>query len=319
MRDLSLRYKSCSRPDPKEGDQHGRETMEQIAIIGLGLMGASLGLGLKASGFGGRVVGYARRGETREFAKAHEMVDDVVESPIDAAKHSDLVVVCVPIVSIEGVIRDMLPGIKPGCILTDVGSTKAHLANRITSIVSEHHAFFIGSHPIAGSERHGVEAAVPDLYHLAKVVVTPPPEDQGRFPVDKLCRFWKGLGAEIIVMTPEQHDLILARTSHLPHMISATLASTVGRGPDGEEMARFCGAGVRDATRIAEGSPAIWIDILCTNRQNVLSELRAFHSILEQLIGIVSGQEDEVIESFLKQAQERRKQLVAEVEKKRDE
>jgi len=288
--------------------------MEQIAIIGLGLMGASLGLGLKASGFGGRVVGFARRDETRDFAMAHGMVDLAVDTPLAAAQNSDLIVVCVPIVSIEGVIRDMLPGVKPGCLLTDVGSTKAHLANALTNIVVEHQAFFIGSHPIAGSERQGVEAAVQDLYHLARVVVTPPSEDHGQFPVDQLCQFWKGLGAKVIVMTPEQHDLILARTSHLPHMIAATLASTVGRGSDGKDMARFCGTGMKDATRIAEGSPAVWLDILRTNRQNVLSELRAFHDILEQVINIVSGHEDDAVESFLKQAQKRRKQLVVSVE-----
>jgi cyclohexadieny/prephenate dehydrogenase len=283
--------------------------MNRVAILGLGLMGGSLGLALKARGFRGRLSGYARRRETREQALQMRAVDEVFEKPEDAVRDADFAILCVPILSIPDLAAACRGALKPGAVLTDVGSTKAELVAKIGGLLKGTPAIYVGSHPIAGSEQQGLEAAKADLYEGAVVVVTPAPGQDERI-VSQVKDFWKGLGAVVRTMAPDEHDRVMARTSHLPHLVSAALAAAVGRDGGLDELGRFCGSGFRDTTRIAEGSSAVWHDIIASNRGSVAAELRAFESELKRLADTIDGGDFGALKTFLEEGRARRRALM---------
>ena len=277
--------------------------MKHVAILGLGLMGGSLGLALKRRGLADCVSAYARRAETRARALDHGMVDEAFDDPEAAVRDADLTVVCVPILATVDLIRRCRAGLKPGAIVTDVGSTKVAVAQEAEEAVAGTGTTFIGSHPIAGSEQQGIESAREVLYDNAWVVVTPRDAGADAAETERLADFWRSVGGRTQILAAARHDEVLARTSHLPHMVAVSLAATVGRGDDVTHLAHFCGTGFRDTTRIAGGSPEVWLDILRTNRQNVVQELTAFRNVLDELIRQLQGDEFKAVEMFLKQTQ----------------
>ncbi|MBU0678546.1 MAG: prephenate dehydrogenase [Verrucomicrobia bacterium] len=283
--------------------------MERVAILGLGLMGSSLGLALKKRGFTGTVAGYARRAETRKLALEQGVADEVFESPADAVASADIVVLCLPILRIEDLLRNCLPGLKDGAIITDVGSTKQQLAVDLSRIVSETSATFIGSHPIAGSEKTGLESGDPDLYERAVVVITPP-ENTDEKDLSGLKNLWRSVGSMVVVMTPEKHDRVMSKTSHLPHMAATALAATVGRHGDAEFTGPFCGTGFKDTTRIADGSPDVWVDIAASNTEYLLEDVRAFRKEIEILENLLERRDMEAIRDYLTMARDRRRALM---------
>jgi prephenate dehydrogenase len=284
--------------------------MNQIAILGLGLMGGSLGLALKNSkSFRGKVRGYARRSETRERALKSNVVDEVFEDPAKAVEDADMVVLCVPILAIPELVKKCKSGLKKGCLVTDVGSTKAELVGWLEPLLKGTGAVFVGSHPLAGSERQGLAAAQANLYEKAVVLVTPSDGKDGP-AIESLKKFWKNLGATVKVMSPDEHDRIVARTSHLPHIAAALVSATVGRDGDLRRIGTYCGPGFRDTTRIAEGSPEVWHDIIQSNRKRLAGELAEFKSGLERVSSMVErGAFDQLLQ-FLKDGRLKRKQLV---------
>lgn len=270
--------------------------METIAIIGLGLMGSSLGLALKKRGSSLRIQAYARRAETRDCALALGAADAVFETPAQAAAGADLVVICVPIWSIASLAKELIPALKPGAVVTDVGSTKTELVALMDALFSDIDASFIGSHPIAGSEKTGVKAGNPDLYEgrMTVVCVSDGPAATAKEHVSNL---WKSVGSEVVEMSAAEHDATLATTSHLPHMVAAALARSVG-----VEKADFCGTGFRDTTRVASGSADMWVDIIDTNRAPLEAELDRFHEELQGLITILRSGNQADIRRWLEEA-----------------
>ena len=265
------------------GGKKKKPLFGRVAIIGLGLMGASLGLALKRGGLAARVIGYARRPETRQKALAGGVVDMACDR-IEAAAHgAEVIVICAPV----SIIPEMMKAVAasapaPGAVVTDVGSVKARIAAEGARIFRGGRADFIGSHPIAGSEQHGLENARADLYRGAAVILTPTAKTSGRtFKTARL--FWEALGAETVMARPREHDRIIARTSHLPHAVAALLAACVARARPGL-YGKFCGGGFRDTTRIAEGEPGLWLDILGENRRFLKTELERFRKELENLL-----------------------------------
>jgi prephenate dehydrogenase len=284
--------------------------MQHIAIIGLGLMGGSLGLALRARGFTGRITGSTRSDERRALAKKRGAVDDAFSSPSAAANGADLLVFCAPILSIPELVRAAAPCIKKGAILTDVGSTKAFLVKEVSPLAAKAGAVFVGSHPIAGSEQQGIASAREDLYDGAVVVVTPTAET----PADKLAEteaLWTRVGGVVQRLDADEHDRIMAATSHFPHLAAVLVAMTTGRRGRAEKMSPFCGPGIRDTTRIAEGSPEVWGDILATNRERVLEELQSFKRETDGLIDLLSRNDFKALEAFLEQGRSVRRSLIA--------
>lgn len=279
----------------------------QVAVVGLGLMGGSLGLALKRRGVAGRICGYARRPETRSLALEWEAADQVFDRPEAAVAGSDLVVFCTPVGTIPELAQACLPAYVPGAVVTDVGSTKAELVKKMGLLFQDRQVYFIGSHPIAGSELQGLESARANLYEDAVVVVT---RAAGTHPaaLAKVQTFWQALGARVRTTSPEEHDRLLARTSHVPHLIAAVLASSVGRNPT-EPVRDFCGTGFLDTTRIAEGSPDLWRDIIHSNRAAIRDELKAFQKEMDMLVKLMKKGDCEDVRCFLEESRSRRRRL----------
>lgn len=273
-------------------------------------MGGSLGLALKShKGAGYKVCGYARRPETRKLALKLNAIDEVFDDPAAAVEDADLVVLCVPILAIPDLVAKCKGSLTRGCLVTDVGSTKAQLVERIEPLLKGTGAVFVGSHPLAGSEQQGLEAAHANLYEQAVVVVTPPDGKNGP-AVESLTKFWENLGATVKVMTPAEHDGVVARTSHLPHIAAALVSATVGRDGDLRQIGTYCGPGFRDTTRIAEGSPEVWHDIIQSNRECLAGELAEFRSALERVSSMVEKGDFDQLLKFLETGRSKRKQLM---------
>lgn len=279
----------------------------RIAIIGLGLMGGSLGLALKQKGLARVVAGFARRAETRELALELEIADQVFERAQDAVQDADLIVFCTSVGSIPELVDACRAQLAEGAVLTDVGSCKAEIVRRVEALFPRGAVPFIGSHPIAGSERQGLGAATATLYQDALVALTPTrrtaPEAQAQ-----VTRLWQGVEARVQIISPQAHDRLLAKTSHVPHLMAALLAACVGR-TQAERVGPFCGSGFFDTTRIAEGDPRLWRDIIGANRREVREELRSFSKQLEHLLDILKSGDQEVIEQFLQTSRLRRRAL----------
>jgi len=282
---------------------------KKIAIIGLGLMGASLGLALKKGGIAGEVAGFARKAGTRKKALSKKIVDAVYDRIEPAVAGADLVVVCAPVGAIPAIIKKCNPALPRNAALTDVGSAKSGIAISAGKIFAGERTRFVGSHPIAGSERHGLEAARPDLYRGAVVAVTPV-KRTSRAALQKVVKFWRSLGSSVIIVSPQEHDRIIARTSHLPHLIAALLSACVGRERT-PEYGRFCGPGFRDATRIAEGDPRLWRDILADTAPLLAQELKFFSGELRKIIATLHKGNPRAIEKYLNKGRNSRRKLLA--------
>lgn len=281
--------------------------MNRVAILGVGLMGGSLGLALKARGFRGVVSAHARRPETREQALKRGAVDEAHANPEDAVRDADLAVLCVPILAMAGLAERCRPGLRADAVVTDVGSTKSEVGARVREALAGCGAAYVGSHPIAGSEQEGLEAARADLYEGAVVVVTD--DGASRAAVGRVVDFWAGLGAAVRVMSAAEHDRVMARTSHLPHVAAALVAYTAGRDGGLDRLGEFCGAGFRDTTRIAAGSPGVWHDILRTNQEAVGEELAALARATDALLRRVKAGDFDCVREFLDESRRRRMAL----------
>ena len=277
-----------------------------ISIVGLGLMGASLALALRKRGYAGRLVAYARKEETRREALARGIVDEAFDDPDAAVQAATLVVLCAPIRSCAELAADIAPVLKPGTLVTDVGSTKGWICRQMAGILPP--GVFVGSHPIAGSEKQGLQAASADLYENALTVVAGH-LDVPEAAAARVADLWQSAGARTCRMDPEDHDRLLARTSHLSHVAAAALAKAIGRD-SAEQVGAFCGTGFYDSTRVASGSIEMWNDILMTNAPAVAEELRAFKSEVERVYDDLQAGRFGAVAQFLECARTARAELL---------
>lgn len=239
---------------------------ERAAIIGIGLIGGSFALAARAAGVVGEVVGVARRERTLLEALRLGAADHTGFDPAEAVRDADLVLIATPVAAIPDLLARIAPTLPAGCVVTDVGSTK-RVVMAAASVLPEH-VDFIGGHPMAGSERAGVNAAQVRLFHGKTWLLTPGaarPE-----AVARLRAALEAIGARVVTVDAAEHDRIVARTSHLPHVIAAALCTALGECC---EESDFIGAGLLDTTRIAAGSSEVWREILLTNRDEVLAAL----------------------------------------------
>ena len=290
--------------------------MKRVGIVGLGLMGASLGMALKRRGMADAVWGSARRAETRQLAVERGVVDRAFERPEEAVSGAELAVFCLPVLAIPETVARCRPFLSGDCIVTDVGSTKAQLANAVSSSLRGSGIRFVGSHPIAGSEQTGLAAARADLYAGATTVVTPL-ADADEVAVRRVCALWEGVGSRVLRMGPEEHDRLIARTSHLPHLVAAMLVQAVVRTA-GDELSPMCGSGFRDTTRIAAGSEDVWHDIVKSNRRFVAGELDEFAHVLDRVRAMLARDDFEALKAFLAESREKRGSLELRGERQED-
>jgi len=281
--------------------------VQTLCILGLGLMGGSLGLAARNAGVASRVKGYARRPESLQVALEMGAIDEACENAVDAARNADFVVLCVPVLSMAGLLENCKPVLGTGCVVTDVGSTKAEIVACAESILADSPASFVGSHPMAGSEQAGLHAARSDLYKDAVVIVTSS-ERSDPNSVKEIKRFWNTLGSNVSMMKPAEHDEIIAKTSHLPHLIASVLVHVVLER-DANVRRSLCARGFRDTTRVAAGSEEMWHDIVQTNSNAVITEMRAMIRKLDQLVSWMDVGDYRRIRGFLAKSRELRESL----------
>ena len=277
----------------------------KITIVGVGLLGGSIGLAARKFGVAGEIAGFARREKTIAECEKFGATDYAATDLAAAVSNADLVILCTPLAQMRPLAEQLLPALKRGAIVTDVGSVKAGVVRELESLIAKAGAHFVGSHPMAGGEKTGVAAARADLFENAICVLTPTKKSNAN-AVRKLERFWKSLGGHVVELPPEQHDLFVGRTSHLPHVIAATLANLVLDPAQPRGQAQLCANGFRDTTRIASGSPEMWRDITLANRKHIAASLSAFISELQKFQTILKSSDPNAVEKFFETAKRRR-------------
>jgi prephenate dehydrogenase len=252
---------------------------EKITVLGVGLIGASFALGMKQKGLCRHISGFGRNRENLEKAKARGIIDSFETAPDNACLGSDLILLSTPVGSFIDLAKSSSSSFKKGAIVTDTGSVKGGLVAELEKIMPPG-VHFIGGHPIAGSDKSGIESAGGGLFLNAKCILTPTRCSNGA-ALKKVSDLWAALGAKVVTMEPAEHDRIYAAVSHLPHVISYSLVNAIaGIDPSYFE---FSGRGFRDMTRIAGSSPELWRDICMLNRENLIEMIAVFRQNLDSL------------------------------------
>ena len=279
---------------------------QQITILGPGLLGASLAMAAKAEGLAMRVHTWSRRAETRKQSLEADWCDAVFDSPEAAVQGSELVVICTPVETIVPLLVKIAGHLKPTTLITDVGSTKAKICKEAACALTSDGPVFIGSHPMAGSERTGMANARVDLFQDACCMITPL-HDTPEKAVEQLSAFWEALQMRLTTVSPAQHDEIVAHVSHLPHLLASSLCSYLGHKD--AAWANCAGPGLRDNTRIAAGDPYLWQQILQQNRQEILRAIAGFENELDQFKNALLSEDTQAITQKLTQGKHYRDQL----------
>ena len=280
---------------------------DKVALIGIGLIGGSIALAARRAGLAREIVAATRRAETAAIASRLELVDHCGTDLAAACRDADLVIVCTPVGACGEAARAIAPSLKPGCIVSDVGSVKQAVIEAMQPHLPAH-VHFVPAHPVAGTENSGPEAGFAELFDGRWTILTPLPGGDAA-AVDRLERFWKGLGSNTERLDAADHDRILAITSHLPHLIAYTIVGTADdlAGHLKSEVLRFAAGGFRDFTRIAASDPTMWRDIFLANREAVLEVLARFQEDLFYLQRAIRwGEGDKLFDLFTRTREIRR-------------
>jgi cyclohexadieny/prephenate dehydrogenase len=272
---------------------------DRIALIGFGLIGGSIARAARAQGLAKEIVTTARSAKTRARVTELGIVDRVVETNVEAAHGADLVILCIPVGACGPVAAEIADHLKPGAIVSDVGSVKAAVVKDMAPHLPAG-AHFVPAHPVAGTENSGPDSGFAELFINRWCILTPP-EGTDAAATEKLRAFWAALGAKVEIMTPEHHDLVLAITSHLPHLIAYTIVGTADELAQvtSSEVIKFSAGGFRDFTRIAASDPTMWRDVFLANKDAVLEMLGTFNEDLSKLTrAIRRGDGEALFEHF---------------------
>ena len=280
---------------------------DTIALIGIGLIGSSISHAARRAGLCRRLVGHAKSEATRATALRLGLVEQAYDTAAEAVKEADLVILCVPVGACGSVAKEIGPHLKPGATITDVGSVKGTIVRDVGPFVPEG-VHFIPGHPIAGTEHSGPESGFAELFDNRWCILTPVAGSDDA-AVDKLRAFWRGLGSNVELMDADHHDMVLAITSHVPHLIAFNIVNTarhLERVTD-TEVIKFSAGGFRDFTRIAASDPTMWRDVFLNNREAVLEMLGRFAEDLAHLQrSIRYGDGDDLFKLFSEARQTRR-------------
>lgn len=276
---------------------------KRLSILGTGLLGGSIGLAVRSRISNCEITGYGHRAATRENAVKIGAVDQSYDNPCNAVRDCDLVILATPVGVFESLLHMIAPALSPGAIVTDVGSTKRNIVQLAEKILPAH-AHFIGSHPIAGSEKRGVDFARADLFENAQCLITPTSASHAEALV-AVEGFWRQLGMRTLRLSPAAHDQYLADISHLPHAVAAALVLM-----QSQAALDLAGKGFVDTTRIASGDPGLWRDIFLDNRDNLRHGAERLRENLDRLIQMLDQGDGAAISQWLEQASRRRDELL---------
>jgi cyclohexadieny/prephenate dehydrogenase len=287
-----------------------KNLFDTVSIIGIGLIGSSIARGIKKHNIANKVVGYAKTLETREKAMDLGYMDQVFDSANDAIKDADLVILCVPVGANRDIMIEISDNLSEGTILTDVGSVKAEVIKQLNDIIPDR-VSFIPAHPIAGTEFSGPEAGFAELFDHKWCVLTPY-EKSKKQDIKKVKNFWERLGMNVDEMSPEYHDLVLAITSHIPHLIAYNIVGTATNLAEitRKEVTKYAAGGFRDFTRIASSDPIMWRDIFLNNQEAVLEMLDKFSDDLSSLREAIKKKDGKELQKYFTKTRDIRKKIL---------
>ncbi|MEE8213306.1 MAG: prephenate/arogenate dehydrogenase family protein [Alphaproteobacteria bacterium] len=291
-----------------EGQQ--KVLFNRVALIGLGLIGSSLARAIKRHGLAGEIVGHARSKETREVALGLGFIDRAAVTAAAAVKGADLVVIAVPVGVTGAIAQEIAPALGAGAIVTDVGSVKGAVVDAVGPHIPEG-VHFVPAHPVAGTEKSGPEAGFAELFEGRWCIITPPPGTDAE-AVTRVSSLWRAVGSEVDSMDPHHHDMVLAITSHLPHLIAYTIVGTATDLEDHlqREVIKFAAGGFRDFTRIAASDPVMWRDVFLANKDAVLEMLGRFDADLTALQRAIRYGDGAALEEIFKRTRAIRRSIV---------
>jgi len=281
---------------------------KEICIVGLGLIGGSFALNLKLRGFTGKITAVDINPEAIEKGIELEVIDSgSIKHSI--AENADLIVLATPVGVYESVLKQLKPFISEKAIVSDLGSVKGRLVYKCEEILKGV-APFVGGHPIAGTEKSGVENVVENLFVGAKFIITPT-ENTDKEAMEKVAKLWKNLGSEIVIMDPYYHDRIFAAVSHLPHVVAYSIVDAIDKLSDelSVNLFQFTGGGFRDFTRIAMSDPVMWRDICIENKDILLKSLRTFRESIRKVEELIEKADKEGLKAFFEKAREKRRSV----------
>ncbi len=282
----------------------------QITIIGVGLLGGSIAKACRNRELSEKIIGYGRNQDNLKRAIDLKIIDDYHMDLKSSVENADLIILCAPVGNLAPLAKEMIPWVKKGIPITDVGSVKGSIVHEIDRIV-QGAAYFVGAHPIAGGEKSGLGASDKDLFKDARCIVTPT-EKTNPEALKKIINFWQEIGMTVDKMDADEHDQILGAVSHLPHVVAYALINAIGGMKTGnhQEILSFSAGGLKDATRIAASDPVMWRDICLHNRQQVLRSIDCFQDSLGQLRKLIQNEEGGSLQDSFKRANEHRLKLV---------
>ena len=291
-------------------DNKEKNLFHTVSIIGIGLIGSSIARGIKKHNIANKVVGYAKTLKTREKAMDLGYMDQVFDSANDAIKNADLVVLCVPVGANRDIIIEISDNLSEGAILTDVGSVKAEVIKQLKDIIPDK-VSFIPAHPIAGTEFSGPESGFAELFDHKWCVLTPY-EKSKKQDIKKVKNFWERLGMNVDEMSPEYHDLVLAITSHIPHLIAYNIVGTATNLAEitRKEVTKYAAGGFTDFTRIASSDPIMWRDIFLNNQEAVLEMLDKFSDDLSSLREAIKKKDGKELQKYFTKTRDIRKRIL---------
>ncbi len=281
-----------------------------VALIGIGLIGSSLSHAMRRKGLAGRITGHARSPETRAKALELGLIHEAFATPAEAVKGADLVILCVPVGACGAVAAEISGSLASGAIVTDVGSVKGCILRDVSPHIPAG-VQFIPGHPIAGTEYSGPESGFATLFDGRWCILTPPPEAVPE-AVAKLKTFWEACGSNVEIMTAAHHDVVLAITSHLPHLIAYNIVGTADdlQTVTQSEVIKFSASGFRDFTRIAASDPIMWRDVFLNNKDAVLEMLGRFNEDLAQLQRAIRWGDGDALQAFFTRTRAIRKSII---------
>lgn len=283
--------------------------IERLAVVGMGLIGGSLARALRDADYCREIIAAGRREAPLRRARETGLIDGFELDPAAAVAGADMVVLAVPLGATREQLAAIAPALEAHATVTDVGSAKRSVVADAEAVLGEAQARFVPGHPVAGTERSGLEASFAELFDGRRTILTPTRATDPA-AIARVRRMWEAAGAEVVEMSPEHHDELLGATSHLPHMLAYALVDSLARGEQGREAFAFAAGGFRDFTRIASSDPVMWRDICLANADRLVAELEGFSADLETIREALRSGDGATLEDIFERAKQARDRWV---------